>query len=202
MDVLKGKDIHGHAFRHRFDFDWYIGGSLINMYANSARIEDSCTVFNLLPQRDDISRNSILAGCVQNGRFDEGKQLHGYIIRGGFDDNMFIARSLVDIHAGLTDEAWMYFNCMSKNHGITPGLEHYAAMADLLGHAGKVHKNLELAEKVVKEIFKVDLENVGAYVLMSNIYAAARRWKDRAKMRITMKRKGIIKEPACSWIEV
>ena len=36
---------------------------------------------------------------------------------------------------------------------------------------------------------------------MSNIYAAARRWKDAAKMRIFMKKRGIRKEPACSWIE-
>ncbi|XVF06737.1 hypothetical protein REPUB_Repub06bG0076300 [Reevesia pubescens] len=333
VDVMKGKEIHGYAIRHSFDSDWYIGSSLIDMYANCAQIEDSCRVFNLLPLRDDISWNSIIAGCVQNGMFDQGlklfrqmlmakvkprdvsfssimpacaylttlhlgKQLHGYIIRGGFDDNMFIASSLVDMyakcgnikaarwifdqmqhhdmvswtaiimghalhghahdalllfkqmeidgvkpnyvsfiavftacsHSGLTDEAWRYFNSMSQNHGITPGLEHYAAMADLLGRAGKleeayefisgmhieptgsiwstllsacrVHKNLELAEKVAKEIFKVDPENVGAYILMSNMYAAARRWKDAAKMRIFMKKRGIRKEPACSWIEV
>ncbi|XP_022718716.1 putative pentatricopeptide repeat-containing protein At3g23330 [Durio zibethinus] len=332
-DIMKGKEIHGYAIRHRFDSDLYIGSSLIDMYANCAQIEDSCHVFNLLPQRDDISWNSIIAGCVQNGMFDEGlklfrqmlmakvtprevsfssvmpacaylttlhlgKQLHGYIIRGRFDDNVFIASSLVDMyakcgnikaarwifdqmehhdmvswtaiimghalhghaydalslfeqmekdgvkpnyvsfiavftacsHAGLTDEAWKHFKRMSQNHGITPGLEHYAAMADLLGRAGKleeayefissmhiaptgsiwstllsacrVHKNLELAEKVAKEIFKIDPGNVGAYILMSNMYAAARRWKDAAKMRIFMKKKGIRKEPACSWIEV
>ncbi|TYH35550.1 hypothetical protein ES332_D13G200600v1 [Gossypium tomentosum] len=296
VDVIKGKEIHGYAIRHWFDSDCYIASSLIDMYANCARIEDSCSVFNLLSKRDDISWNSIIAACVQNGVFDEGlklfrqmltaevkprdvtfssimpacaylttlhlgKQLHGYIIRGGFNDNMFIASSLVDMyakcgnikaarwifnqmehhdmvswtaiimgHAGLTEEAWRYFNSMSRNHGIKPGLEHYAAMADLLGRAGKleeayefigsmhtastgsiwstllsacrVHKNLELAEKVANEIYKVDPENVGAYVLMSNMYAAARRWKDAAKMRIFMKKKGIRKEPACSWIEV
>ncbi|TYJ01860.1 hypothetical protein E1A91_A13G184200v1 [Gossypium mustelinum] len=333
VDAIKGKEIHGYAIRHWFDSDCYIASSLIDMYANCARIEDSCSVFNLLSKRDDISWNSIIAACVQNGVFDEGlklfrqmltakvkprdvtfssimpacaylttlhlgKQLHGYIIRGGFNDNMFIASSLVDMyakcgnikaarwifdqmehhdmvswtaiimgyalhghahdalllfkqmemdgfkpnyvsyiavftacsHAGLTDEAWRYFNSMSRNHGIKPGLEHYAAMADLLGRAGKleeaykfigsmhiaptgsiwstllsacrVHKNLELAEKVANEIFKVDPENVGAYVLMSNMYAAARRWKDAAKMRIFMRKKGIRKEPACSWIEV
>ncbi|KAK8542879.1 hypothetical protein V6N13_136569 [Hibiscus sabdariffa] len=333
VDVMKGKEIHGYAIRHLFDSDFYIGSSLIDMYANCARIEDSCRVFSLLPKRDDISWNSIIAACVQNGVFDEGlklfrrmltakvkprdvtfssimpacaylttlhlgKQLHGYIIRGGFDDNVFIASSLVDMyakcgnikaagwifdqmehhdmvswtaiimghalhghghdalslfkhmekdgvkpnyvsyiavftacsHAGLMDEAWRFFNGMSQNHGIKPGLEHYAAMADLLGRAGKlneayefisrmhiaptgsiwstllsacrVHKNLELGEKVAKEIFKVDPENVGAYVLMSNMYAASRRWKEAAKMRIFMKKKGIRKEPACSWIEV
>ncbi|KAL0015296.1 hypothetical protein SO802_002365 [Lithocarpus litseifolius] len=333
VNVIKGKEIHGYAIRHGFDADLFIGSSLIDMYAKCTRVEDSCRVFNLLPQRDSISWNSIIAGCVQNGLFDEGlqffrkmlkakikprhvsfssimpacahltslhlgKQLHGYIIRGGFDDNVFIASSLVDMyakcgniriarrifykmeqhdmvswtaiimgyalhghahdaialfkqmemegvkpndvafvavltacsHAGLVDEAWNYFNSMTQDFGIVPGLEHYAAVADLLGRAGRleeaykficnmhirptgsvwstllaacrVHKTVELAEKVAGKIFRVDPENMGAYILLSNIYSAARRWKDVANLRISMRKKGMKKKPACSWIEV
>lgn len=333
VDIIKGKEIHGYAIRHGFDSDVFIGSSLIDMYAKCARIKDSYQVFNSLPHCDGISWNSIIAGCVQNGLFDEGlrffrqmlmakvqpkhvtfssimpacahlttlnlgRQLHGYIIRRGFDDNVYIASSLVDMyakcgnimiakwifdkieqhdmvswtaiimgcalhghahdaislfeqmetegvkpnyvafmavltacsHAGLIDEAWKYFNSMTLKYGIAPGLEHYAAMADLLGRAGKleeayrfisnmnirptgsvwstllaacrVHKNVELAEKVAEKIFLVDPENMGAYVLLSNIYSAARRWKEAAKLRISMRDKGMKKIPACSWIEV
>jgi pentatricopeptide repeat protein len=333
VDVIKGKEIHGYAIRHGHDADLFIGSSLIGMYAKCTRVEDSCWVFNLLPRRDGISWNSIIAGCVQNGLFDEGlqffrkmlkakikpmhvsfssimpacahlttlhlgKQLHGYIIRGGFHDNVFIASSLVDMyakcgniriarwifdkmeqhdmvswtaiimgyalhghardaislfeqmemegikpndvafvavltacsHAGLVDEAWKYFNSMTQDFGIAPGLEHYAAVADLLGRAGRleeaykficnmhigptgsvwstllaacrVHKNVELAEKVAEKIFRVDPENMGAYILLSNIYSAARRWKDVAHLRLSMRKKGMKKKPACSWIEV
>ncbi|XP_015887852.3 putative pentatricopeptide repeat-containing protein At3g23330 [Ziziphus jujuba] len=333
VDVIKGKEIHGYAIRHGFDADVFIGSSLIDMYAKCTRINDSCQVFNHLPQRDGISWNSIIAGCVQNGLFDEGlrffrqmlmvkikpkhvtfssimpacahlttlhlgRQLHGYIIRRGFDDNVYIASSLVDMyakcgnvriakwifdkmeqndmvswtaiimgyalhghahdaialfeqmetegvkpnyvsfmavltacsHTGLIDEAWKYFHSMTLKYGIAPGLEHYAAVADLLGRAGKledayhfitkmhitptgsvwstllaacrVHKNVELAEKVAEEIFKVDPGNMGAYILLSNIYSAARRWKDAAKLRVSMRDKGMRKVPACSWIEV
>ncbi|KAK9283787.1 hypothetical protein L1049_012039 [Liquidambar formosana] len=119
---------------------------------------------------------------------------------------------------------------MSQNYGITPGLEHYAAVADLLGRAGKVveayefissmhmgptgsvwstllaacrvHKNIELAEKVAEKIFRIDPENIGAHILLSNVYSAARRWKDASKLRISMRAKGMRKKPACSWIEV
>ncbi|KAA8521468.1 hypothetical protein F0562_012141 [Nyssa sinensis] len=333
VDVLKGKEIHGYAIRHGFDADLFIGSSLIDMYANCNRVEDSHRVFYLLPQQDSVSWNSIIAGCVQNGLFDEGlklfrqmlmvkikprhvsfssimpacahlttlhlgKQLHGYIIRGGFDDNVFIASSLVDMyakcgniriarwifnkmeehdmvswtamimghalhghvheavslfkqmemegvkpnyvafvavltacsHAGLIDEAWKYFNSMIQDYGIAPGLEHYAAVADLLGRAGKleeaykfissmhigssgsvwstllaacrVHKNIELAEKVAEKIFTVDPENMGAHVLLSNTYSAAGMWKNAAKLRVSMRNKGMRKKPACSWIEV
>ncbi|KAL3610650.1 hypothetical protein D5086_001670, partial [Populus alba] len=284
VDLHKGKEIHGYAMRHGFDNDVFIGSSLVGMYAKCARVEDALQVFNILPQHDSISWNSIIAGCVQNGLFDEGlrffhqmlkakvkpvpvsfssimpacanlialhlgKQLHGFIIRVGYDDNMFVSSSLVDMyakcgyikvarwifdrmdvhdmvswtaiimgyalhgqachvvslfeqmemegvrpnyvsfvavltacsHAGMMNEAWRYFNSMTQNYGIVPGLEHYACMADLLGRAGKldeafelissmhrpaegiwlsllsacrVHKNVDLAEKVAENIFE------------------------------------------------
>ncbi|KAJ6715316.1 hypothetical protein OIU85_026786 [Salix viminalis] len=332
VDLHKGKEIHAYVIRHGFDNDVFIGSSLVGMYAKCARVEDALQVFNILPQRDSISWNSIIAGCVQNGLFDEGlrffhqmlkakvkpvpvsfssimpacanlmalhlgKQLHGFIIRGGYDDNIFVSSSLVDMyakcgyikvarwifdrmdvhdmvswtaiimgyalhgqachaislfeqmemqgvrpnyvafvavltacsHAGMMNAAWRYFNSMTQNYGIVPGLEHYACMADLLGRAGKldeafelissmhkpagsiwlsllsacrVHKNVDLAEKVANKIFEVDPENNGAYILLSNIYAAAQRWKDVAKLQYLMRNKGIKKTPAFSWIEV
>lgn len=333
VDILKGKEIHGYAIRSGFDSDVFIGSSLIDMYAKCTRMEDSRRVFDLLPRHDAISWNSIVAGCVQNGMFDEGlrffrlmlnakikpmqvtissvmpacahlttlhlgKQLHGYTIRRRFDDNVYVASSLVDMyakcgnvrmarwifdrieshdivswtaiimgyalngyahdaislfeqmetegtkpgyvsfvailtacsHAGLVDKAWEYFNSMTKNFGISPGLEHYAAVADLLGRAGRleeaydlisnmhieptgsvwltllagcrVHKNIELAEKVARKIFMVDPEHMAPYVLLSNIYASIGRWKEVAKLRISMRNRGMRKKPACSWIEV
>ncbi|KAF1874511.1 hypothetical protein Lal_00029938 [Lupinus albus] len=333
VDIIKGKEIHGYAIRHRFDADVFIGSSLIDMYAKCTRVDHSLSAFFLLPKRDAISWNSIIAGCVQNGRFDEGlgffrkmlkenvkpmdvsfssvipacahltalnlgKQLHACIIRLRFDDNKFIASSLVDMyakcgnikmaryifdqiemrdmvswtaiimgcamhgnaldavslfqqmlvdgiqpcyvafiavltacsHAGLVDAAWKYFNSMERDFGIVPGLEHYAAVADLLGRAGRLEeaydfisnmriqptgsvwstllaacrarKNIELAEKVVDKILLVDPENTGAYALMSNIYSASQRWKDAARLRVHMRKKCLKKTPGCSWIEV
>ncbi|KAM7278153.1 hypothetical protein ACFE04_005287 [Oxalis oulophora] len=332
-DVSKGKEIHGYTIRNGFDVDVFIGSSLIDMYAKCSRVDDSHRVFNLLPHRDSISWNSIIAGSVQNGQFDQGlklfrqmlknkitprhvtfssimpacahlttlhlgKQLHGYIVRFRFDHNAYIASSLVDMyakcgqiriarwifdkmeqhdtvswtaiimgcalhgcareavnlfeqmelegvkpnyvafvavlmgcsHAGLVDEGWRYFYSMTQNYGIAPGIEHYTAIADLLGRAGKleeayefiskmhieptgsvwssllaacrVHKNVELAEKVAEKLFIADPHHMGAYILMSNIYSAARRWKDAARLRIAMKRKGMRKTPAFSWVEV
>ncbi|KAH0634263.1 hypothetical protein KY290_038506 [Solanum tuberosum] len=332
VDVLKGKEIHGYAIRHGFDKDEFIGSSLIDMYATCTRVEDSYRVFNLLSEKDDVSWNSIIAGCVQNGTFDEGlglfrqmlaanvkpvevsfsailpacahlttlhlgKQLHAYIIRVGFAQNMYIASSLVDMyakcgkimtarwifdkmeihdsvswtaiimgyalnghareatilfenmqhdkikpnavaylailtacsHAGLVDEGWNYFTSMSR-YGVSPDLEHYTSIADLLGRAGRlmeaykfindmpikptgsiwatllsacrVHKNVELAEKVAKEMTTADPGNMGPYLLLSNMYSAAGRWNDASKLRTNMKKKGMRKPPACSWIEV
>ncbi|CAN8258379.1 unnamed protein product [Cochlearia groenlandica] len=333
VDVIRGKEIHGYAIRKGIDTDVYIGSSLVDMYAKSARIEDSERVFSHLTCRDSISWNSLVAGYVQNGRYNEalrlfremvtvkfkpgpvafssvlpacshlstlhlGKQIHGYVLRGGYSDNIFIASALVDMyskcgnikaarmifdrmnvhdevswtaiimghalhghgheaislfeemklqgvkpnqvafvavltacsHVGLVEEAWGYFNSMNEIYGLRQELEHYAALADLLGRAGKleeaydfiskmpfeptgsvwstllssssIHKNLELAEKVAEKIFAVDSDNMGAYVLMCNMYASKGRWREMAKLRLRMKKKGMVKKPACSWIEL
>ncbi|KAL5848848.1 hypothetical protein ACOSQ3_006904 [Xanthoceras sorbifolium] len=133
-------------------------------------------------------------------------------------------------HAGLIDKTWSYFNSMIQNYGIVPGFEHYTSVADLLGRAGKleeaykfissmnirptksiwstllsacrVHKNIELVEKVAEKIFMTYPDNLGAYVLLSNVYLAAHRWKDAARLRYSMRNKGMKKTPAASWIEV
>ncbi|KAL6547853.1 hypothetical protein OROHE_009558 [Orobanche hederae] len=334
VDLMKGKEIHGYTIRHGFDKDLYIGSSLIDMYANCTRLEDSYKVFSSSPHKDSVSWNSMIAVCVQNGWFDEGlklfremlmadiepvavsfssimpacahlttlclgKQIHGYIIRRGFDNNnIYVANSLMDMyakcgnlkiskwlfdsmesrdtiswtamimayalhgrardallffskmenegikpnsgsflavltacsHGGLVDEAWKYFTSMTQNYFISPSIEHYAAVSDLLGRAGKldeafkfisrmhikptgsiwstllsacrVHKNVELGEKVAKEMLIIDPHNVSALVLLSNVYIAAGRWKDGAKLRISMRKKGLRKNAACSWVEV
>ncbi|KAJ0970447.1 hypothetical protein J5N97_023324 [Dioscorea zingiberensis] len=282
VNVSKGMEIHGFAVRHMFDTDVFVGSSLIDMYANCTKVEYSHRVFELLPEPDAISWNSVIAGSVQNGLFDEGlrlfrrmllakikpmpvtfssimpacahlttlhlgKQLHGYVIRGGFDDNVFVASAIVDMYAkcGNIETARYIFDGMkaldmvswtamimgmTRDYGIVPCLEHYAAVADLLGRAGKleeayrfvsnmhikptasvwstllgacrVHKNAKLAEKVADKIFALEPKNMGYHVLMSNIYSAAGRWREAANLRIMMKDKGMRKQPACSWIEV
>ncbi|KAI3848921.1 hypothetical protein MKW98_014455 [Papaver atlanticum] len=125
----------------------------------------------------------------------------------------FVAALTACSHGGLVDEARMPFNCMIEDYGISPGLEHYSAVADLLGRAGKleeayefiskmhirptgsvwatllsscrVHKNIELAERVGEKVFQIDPKNIGAYTLM-----------------VAMKGRGMTKKPACTWIEV
>lgn len=40
------------------------------------------------------------------------------------------------IHAGLVNEGWKHFNLMSQEYQITPRVENYACMVDLLGCVG------------------------------------------------------------------
>ena len=71
----------------------------------------------------------------------------------------------------------------------------------LLG-ACNIHCNVHIGEHVANYLLELDLENIGHYVLLSNLYAAAGRWGDVVKVRTMIKVRGLKKTPGHSWIEI
>ncbi|KAF8392402.1 hypothetical protein HHK36_022744 [Tetracentron sinense] len=134
------------------------------------------------------------------------------------------------IHAGLVEKGCQIFASMIQEYNITIKQEHYGCIVDLLGRAYllmealkiieamsfppnvviwgslmaacRVHEEFELGEFAAKQLLEVDPEHDGAHILLSSIYANARRWKDVGEVRKLMKNRGIIKERGCSRIEL
>ncbi len=133
-------------------------------------------------------------------------------------------------HAGLVDEGLRCYASMITDHMITPKLEYYMCMVNLLGRAGRlqeaenmiraipwkphvalwmallgacrVHGNVEMGECVAKEILELEPENAAGYVLLSNIYAAAGNSHLCENVEQQRKARGVKKQLACTWIEV
>jgi len=133
-------------------------------------------------------------------------------------------------HMGLVEEGKKQFNSLSEEFGITPTVEHYACMVDILGRAGKfdemehfikkmeltphaliwetvlgackMHGNVEFGEKAAEKLFELKPEIDSTYILLSNILAAKGRWDDVKKVRSLMSIRGVKKEPGCSWVEI
>ncbi|GFP95769.1 putative pentatricopeptide repeat-containing protein at3g23330 [Phtheirospermum japonicum] len=146
------------------------------------------------------------------------------------DDVTFIALLSACSHSGLVVEGKHLFNVMSEEFNIIPKPDHYFCMVDMLGRAGllneayelitnmpyepdshvwnallsacRVHKNILLGEKVSDEIRALGPSSPGNFVLLFNLYTAARRWDDAANVRIQQRELGFKKKPGCSWIEV
>lgn len=133
-------------------------------------------------------------------------------------------------YAGLVDEGRRYFDSMDSRFGITPGEDHYARLIDLLCRAGKIseakdlidsmpfkpgapiweallagcrtHGNVNLGIQAADRLLEMIPEHDGTYILLSNMYAAAGRWDDKAKALKLMRDRGVKKEPGCSWVTV
>jgi pentatricopeptide repeat protein len=228
----QGKQVHQNIIKTRFKSDVLVGNAVVTMYAKCGSIEDAQKMFDEMPERDVISWNAIIAGNAQHGNGEDALQLFEQMQKAGMkpDHITFVGVLSACNHAGLVDQGWHFFALMCQNFRITPRVEHYACMVDLLGRSGhleeavdlinkmhcephatiwgtllgacRVHANLELAKHAAKRLLELEPQNAAAYVQLANIYASSGRWEDVANVRKLMKDRGVIKKPACSWIEI
>eukprot|EP01018_Ginkgo_biloba_P016412 Gb_25554 [translate_table: standard] len=228
----QGKQIHAHLIKNVFVLDVMLGSALLDMYAKCGSINFARQVFEEMPQRNVVSWTTMIDGYGKHGHAKDAIQLFEQMQESGTKPNHITFVSVLSAcsHAGLVDEGWLCFDSMIQRHHLTPKVEHYACMVDLLGRAGqldeahhfinsmpiepgadvwgallgacRVHDNMELGKLAAERLFELNTEKAGAYVVLSNIYAAAGRWDDALKVRKMMKERGVSKEPGCSWIEV
>ncbi|PKU78419.1 Pentatricopeptide repeat-containing protein [Dendrobium catenatum] len=133
-------------------------------------------------------------------------------------------------HAGLVSGGKEIFESMEKDHGLQPRMEHYACMVDLLGRAdrlleaydfikripekpnsdvwgallgaSRVHGHVAMADIAAMELFKLCRnERPGAYLALSNTFAAAGRWDGVFRVREMMKERRVSKNAGYSWVD-
>ncbi len=66
----------------------------------------------------------------------------------------------------------------------------------------RIHGNVEMAERVTKQILEIEPYNAAAYVLLSNMYAAAGNRHLCEKVEQQREEKGVKKQLGLTWIEV
>ncbi|XP_072953845.1 putative pentatricopeptide repeat-containing protein At3g08820 [Typha angustifolia] len=218
---------------HMDDFltNTVLGTALIDMYTKCGSTAQGWAVFQRMREMDIIAWNAMISGLAMTGHGKVSFGLFGQIEKKGIrpNDNTFIGLLCSCTHTGLVEDGRRYFDYMTRVYAISPRIEHYGCMVDLLGRAGlleeahqwikempveanavvwgallsgcKIHRDTRMAEHVLKQLIQLEPRNSGNYVLLSNIYATSGRWDDAAKLRIDMKEKGIEKTPGCSWVE-
>jgi pentatricopeptide repeat protein len=230
--LQQGKCFHAYIIKCVFDLNVVLETTLIDMYAKCGKVEIARQMFDNISRKNVVSWTAMIGGYAMHGLAEDAHALFIQMVQVGMkpDHITFTHILYACTHAGLVEEGWKYFNCMKQDYSITPRVDHYACMVDLLGRAGhldeaqelikhmplepnagvwgallgvcRTHGNIELAKHVAERLFELEPEDAGNYVLLSNIYAAAGRWDDAAKVRTMMKSKGLKKTPGCSLIEV
>lgn len=74
-DINLGRSIHGHLIRRGFEADLFVGNALVDMYSKCHDVDSATVAFNLLPWKNMVSWNSILAGLVHNEKYMEACSL-------------------------------------------------------------------------------------------------------------------------------
>eukprot|EP01018_Ginkgo_biloba_P019775 Gb_28390 [translate_table: standard] len=230
--LQQAKGVHAYIIRSGFELDVFVGTALVDMYSKCGSLEVARLLFDKMSERNVVTWSAMILAYGMHGHGEDALALFNKMQQTGTKPNdiTFICVLSACSHAGLVDEGWQCFDSMSRDHCIRARVEHYACMVDLLGRAGhldeaqalikkmpvepdatvwgallgacRINCNVELGEVVAKRLFNLEPKNVGCYVLLSNIYAAAGRWNDVEKVRKMMRDRGLKKTPGCSLIEV
>ncbi|KAH1081502.1 hypothetical protein J1N35_021263 [Gossypium stocksii] len=227
-----GKWVHSYAERNDILIDDVLGSALIDMYAKCGSIEKAVQVFNRISKPNTITWSAIIGGLAIHGRAEDALDYFSRMEREGVTPSGVVYIGILSAcsHAGLVEEGRLFFNHIVNEVDFEPRLEHYGCMVDLLGRAGllkeaeefilnmplkpddvtwkallgacKMHGNIEMGDRVAQILMNMAPLDSGAYVALSNIYAASRDWESVARVRLKMNEMNVRKDPGCSWIEL
>ncbi|XP_041992437.1 pentatricopeptide repeat-containing protein At5g04780, mitochondrial-like isoform X2 [Salvia splendens] len=202
--LIQGKQVHAIVCKAGFGANEYVVSSLVDVYARCGSIKQSHSVFSEAEKRNVILWNTMISSFARHARPLEAMMLFEKM-----------------------QQAFLY---PSEEQGLNPGAVHYSCMVDILGRTGRideakdmidtmpfeatasmwgsllascrVHKNVEVAVVAARKLFKIEPNNAGNHVLLSNVYAASGRWDDVASARKLLKSSEVKKEKGKSWIEI
>ncbi|CAL5201353.1 unnamed protein product [Lathyrus oleraceus] len=228
----QAKWIHGLAIRTNMDKNVFVATALVDMYAKCGAIETARELFDTMQERHVITWNAMIDGYGTHGLGKAALDLFDDMQKEASakpNDTTFLSVISACSHSGFVEEGLYYFKTMKEHYGFEPSMDHYGAMVDLLGRAGKlddawnfihempikpgitvlgamlgackIHKNVELGEKAADMLFELDPDEGGYHVLVANMYASASMWDKVAKVRTAMEKKGLHKTPGCSLVE-
>ncbi|XP_008231609.1 PREDICTED: pentatricopeptide repeat-containing protein At1g11290, chloroplastic [Prunus mume] len=228
----QAKWIHGLVIRTCFDKNIFVMTALVDMYAKCGAVHTARKLFDMMDERHVTTWNAMIDGYGTNGLGKAAVDLFNEMEKGTIKPNdiTFLCVISACSHSGLVEEGLQYFASMKEDYGLEPAMDHYGAMVDLLGRAGRlseawdfiqkmpmepgitvfgamlgacrIHKNVELGERAADKIFELNPVEGGYHVLLANIYSTASLWDKVAKVRKMMEKKGLQKTPGCSLVDL
>ncbi|CAI9272533.1 unnamed protein product [Lactuca saligna] len=222
--------VMGYVLKKGIDKYVAVSNAFIDLHAKSGNISYAEKVFDEMLVRDIISWNTLIHGYGLHGNGEAAFALFTQMRDSGFkpDEATYINILSACSHAGLVDEGWMVFKSMLKDDEISPRMDHYGCMVDLLGRTGEVkkaydvvrslpfeasismlesllgsclnHGEIETGEEIGRLILERDPENSGVYVMLYNVYAGSGRWSEGNKIRSCIEAKNLRKLPGFSLV--
>ncbi|XP_058731302.1 pentatricopeptide repeat-containing protein At3g14730 [Vicia villosa] len=238
--LMHGREIHGYMIvnelgkeggTNEFD-DVLLNNALMDMYAKCGNMRDARMVFDIMTEKDVASWNIMITGYGMHGYGDEALDIFSRMCQAQLAPNeiSFVGLLSACSHAGMVKEGLEFLAEMDSKFGVSPSIEHYTCVIDMLCRAGKlmeaydlmltmpfkadpvgwrallaacrVHKDTDLAEIAASKVIELEPGHCGNYVLMSNVYGVVGRYEEVSELRHTMRQQNVKKRPGCSWIEL
>jgi pentatricopeptide repeat protein len=227
-----GKRAHAVMIKRCIKSNIIVDSALVDMYFKCSSFSDGHRVFDQLSTRNVITWTSLISGYGYHGKVSEVLKCFEKMKEEGCRPNpvTFLVVLTACNHGGLVDKGWEHFYSMKRDYGIEPEGQHYAAMVDTLGRAGRlqeayefvmkspckehppvwgsllgacrIHGNVKLLELAATKFLELDPTNGGNYVVFANGYASCGLREAASKVRRKMENAGVKKDPGYSQIEL
>ncbi|GLT74783.1 hypothetical protein SLA2020_465590 [Shorea laevis] len=204
--------------------------ALVDMYAKCGDINTAFTLFIKIGWKDVFCWNVMIKSLAINGRTEDAIKLFYLMQKTGLklNDFTFMGALFACSHGGLVEEGRRIFYGMERDFGVNPTLEHFGCFIDLLSRNGWLEEaqllvrdmpykpdiaiwgallggcrergDLKLAEKVVERATKLEANEPGIHVLLSNIHASVGQWPEALNAREKMEERKVLKTVGTSII--
>ncbi|XP_020080067.1 pentatricopeptide repeat-containing protein At3g22690-like, partial [Ananas comosus] len=229
LDLAKW--VYTYTQKKRISRNVRLGTALVDMFSRCGDSRSAMHVFGRMPIKDVAAWTAAIGAMAFEGNGNQAFKLFSEMINHGVkpDGLAFVGVLTAYSHAGSVEEGCTFFHSMSNTYGFTPQIVHYGCLVDLLSRAGllaeaqaliesmpmepndviwrallassRIHRDIEMAEYATKKVLESAPEKSGARILLSNMYASAGRWNDVAKVRLSMRDKGVRKTIGSSKID-
>ncbi|OMP02040.1 hypothetical protein COLO4_11393 [Corchorus olitorius] len=200
------------------------------MYSKCGCIEFANCVFSRMVARDLVSWNTMIGGFALHGLGKAALQLLKQMNDLGFCPSPVTFTSALSAcnHSGLVNEGLEIFHSMTRDFHLSPSMEHFSCVVDMLSRAGKLedaisfiekmplkpdksiwgallaacqdYQNVDIGKVAAEHLIHLEPHQAGHYITLSNIYAKAGRWDDAVRVRKQMEERGLAKPVGQSWI--
>ncbi|XP_024520320.1 pentatricopeptide repeat-containing protein At4g21065 isoform X1 [Selaginella moellendorffii] len=228
----RGKQIHATVNSTALGLDAGIQNALVHMYGKCGNLAEARRIFDYMDSKSVVSWTSMMTSYAQNGLVKESLRLALQMKLEGMrpNDITFVTILYCCSHSGKFKDAVSHFVEMRQDFGITPREAHFGCLIDMLGRSGKLeeaeeliqampipadavlwtsllcacvtHKDEDRAARAAEEAFQREPKCAAAYIMLSNLYAALKKWDEAAKVRKRMEQAGVRKQAGRSWIEI
>ncbi|XP_024545476.1 pentatricopeptide repeat-containing protein At3g29230-like [Selaginella moellendorffii] len=123
---------------------------IISGHAKQGHLHESKLVFDSIPEKNVLSWNAVIAAFSHRGALLEAMNFFQEMLLEGVApiETTFTALLHGCSHEGRIGQGQEIFSAMIRAHGITPLVDHYNCMVDVLGRL----KRLEEAEELVRSM--------------------------------------------------
>ncbi|KAJ6872306.1 pentatricopeptide repeat-containing protein [Populus alba x Populus x berolinensis] len=147
-----GKKVDEYVMRSssKFKSSVVVLNNLVEMHCKLGDTNGAREIFEEMGVRNLDSWNKMLFGLAENKEGEKALEIFSQMKGDGIrpDGSSFVGVLMACVCLGAEKEGRKHFESMSRDYGITPTIEHYEVIVDLLGRTGKIAEAKELVSNM------------------------------------------------------